>query len=93
MCPIYNIAQSHDISIYLDKQEEAIAMVEAWFNDIGLWMQQNKLKLNENKSELIAITPTQHSHPIKISNCTVESSTTAKKLSAIFDDSMNLHEQ
>ena len=51
VCPIYDIAQRHGISIRqhaddtqlylesdLDKQQEAIVKMEALLNDIGLWM-------------------------------------------------------
>ena len=59
-------------------------------------MWQNKLKLNEDKTKLIVITPTRQSHKVtvhstRIGNCT-ESLPTAKNLGAIFDDSMNLNE-
>jgi hypothetical protein len=106
----YEIGQSHGISIHqydddtqlylafdLDKQEEAVAKMEACVNDIGLWMRQNKLQLNEAKTELVVITPSRQSHKVtvhsmKISGCRVESSPSAKNLGAIFDDSMNLNE-
>ena len=38
-----------------------MAKMEPCLNDIGLSMQQNKLKLNEDKTEFIAITPTRQS--------------------------------
>ena len=49
---------------------------------------------NGDKSELIVITPTTHSHivtvhSINISNSIFESSATAKNLIGILDDSMN----
>ena len=81
----------------LDKQQESICKMEVCLNDIGLWMQQNKLKLNKDNTELIAITPTRQSHKvtvhsIMISNYTVESLTTTNNLGDIFDSSMNLNE-
>ena len=53
MCPIYDVAQKHGISIHqyiddmqfylafgLTKQEVAIAKMEACLNDIRIWMRQ-----------------------------------------------------
>ena len=45
----------------MDNQEDDIAKMEPCLDDIGLWMQQNKLKLNEDKTEFIAITSTRQS--------------------------------
>jgi hypothetical protein len=46
-----------DMQLYLafdlDKQEEAMARMEACVSDIRICMRQNKLKLNEDKTELL----------------------------------------
>ena len=40
--------------------------MKACLNDIGLWMQQNKLKLNGDKIELTVITLTKQLHKVTI---------------------------
>jgi hypothetical protein len=108
MCPIYDIAQLHAISMHqyaddtqlylafdLDKQEEAMARMEACVSDIRIWMRQNKLKLNEDKTELLVIAPARQAHKISvdainIGDCEVKSSKVAKNLGATFDDTLCL---
>jgi hypothetical protein len=108
--PSYAIAQKHSISIHqyaddtqlyvafdLDKQEEAVAKMEACVCDIRTWMRKNKLKLNDDKTELIIITPTRQAQKvpidkIKIGDSDVQSSTLAKNLGATFDDTMRMHQ-
>ena len=110
MCPIYDIARKHGISIHqyaddtqlylafdLEHQEEAMARMEACVNDIRRWMLENKLKLNDDKSELVVIAPARHAHKvsidrIKIGDCYVHSSKSAKNLGATFDDTMCMHQ-
>jgi hypothetical protein len=62
-------------------------------NDIVILMRDNKLKLNQDKTELEIIFPSRQSHKVtikrmKIGDCYVESSPTAKNLGAIFDNNM-----
>ena len=69
--------------------------MEACINDIRIWMKENKLKLNEDKTELLIIRPAKLSHKvtidsIKIGDCIVQSSSIAKNLGATFDQTMSL---
>jgi hypothetical protein len=109
--PIYDIATRHglkahlyadDTQIYIhfdlsmDSAEDARARLEACIADIRMWMRQNKLMLNEDKTELLIITPSRLSHKvtmdsIKIGDCTVKASANARNLGAIFDHKMTLH--
>ena len=88
--PVYDIAQKHgiemhqyadDIRLYLafdlDRQQEAMARMEACVEDIKIWMRHNKLQLNEDKTELLIITPSRQVHQasinaIKIKSCEVQ---------------------
>ena len=78
MCPIYDIARKHGISIHqyaddtqlylafdLEHQDEAMAKIEACVNDIRRWMLETKLKLNDDKSELVVIAPARHAHAVQ----------------------------
>ena len=51
----------------MDKQEEAIAKMEACLNDIRVLMRHNKLEINEDKTELIIIGLARHAHKVTIS--------------------------
>jgi hypothetical protein len=106
--PTYDIAIRHDVNIHqyaddtqlylafdLDKQDEAVEKMEACINDIRTWMRINKLKLNEDKTELLVIKSNRLPHKItvdkiQIGDCMVRSSPTARNLGAIFDDTMSL---
>jgi hypothetical protein len=110
LSPVFEIAQKHGISIHqyaddtqlyldfdLDEQEQAVARMEACVHDIRTWMQQNKLKLNDDKTELIVITSSRQTHKvsiktIRIGDCDVHASTTAKNLGATFDDTMSMNQ-
>ena len=82
---------ANDAQLYLpfdqDRQEEAIARMEACVNDIRIWM---NLKLNKDKAELIVIAPTKQAHKVTIDTITigysvVKASTAAKNIGATFD--------
>jgi hypothetical protein len=108
--PTYDIAQKHGISMHqyaddtqlylafdFDKQEEAVAKMEACIQDIKIWMMQNKLKLNDDKTEVVIIAPARQTHKvsinmIKIGDLEVKAGTKAKNLGAIFDNTMCLHD-
>ena len=110
MCPVYDIARQHGISIhqYADdtqlylpfqwnKQDEAIARMESCLEDIRVWMKQNKLKLNEDKSELLILHPARQAHKVtidsvQIGDCTVQAAQVAKNLGATFDAAMTMND-
>jgi hypothetical protein len=107
--PTYHIASHHGISIHkyaddtqlylgfdFEKQETAIAQMECCVNDIRAWMRDNKLKLNDDKTELLIITTARQAHKvtidhIKIGDCTVKAVPIAKNLGATFDNTMTLN--
>ena len=100
MGPVYDIIMLHTILMHqyaddtqlylsfdLNEQEEAITKMEECVDDIRIWMKENKFQLNEDKSELIIITPSRHSHKvtidsINIGEATVKATPYAKNLAA-----------
>jgi hypothetical protein len=104
--PTFDIAQRHGVCMHqyaddtqlylsfdLDKQKEALAQMEACINDIRQWMRQNKLKLNEDKSELLILTSPRLAHKvsinsIRIGDSVVHASSEAKNLGATFDHTL-----
>jgi len=112
--PIYDIAHSHDVCVmlYADDTQlylpftpsdsssvtEAIAKMEACINHISAWMLANKLKLNEDKTEFIVITPPKFRHIV--SKCTLRIGTSfikpseyVRNLGAMFDQSISVKKQ
>ena len=111
--PLGDIAQKHGIQYHLyadDSQlyisfqpslENAKTMIERVENcvsDINIWMEQNFLKLNKSKTELLLIGTKQQLHKLpdiklQISSCIIEPSSSVRDLGATFDSclSMNHH--
>jgi hypothetical protein len=75
--------------------ESAVRQMEDCIEDILKWMTTNKLKLNDDKSELIVITPLRQSHKCDIAqilmgDCVVEAADTVRNLGVMFDSSMSM---
>ena len=69
--------------------------MEACIADIRAWMRENKLQLNEAKTELVAITPSRHKdtvdiESVRIGNSNITPTSTARNLGATFDQNMTL---
>lgn len=90
-----------DTQIYIEfdlttqSSEAALSKLESCINDIRIWMRENKLKLNEDKTEFVVILPTKQSHKVQvqsisIGDCDIEPSKSARNLGATFDSHMNL---
>jgi hypothetical protein len=106
--PVYDIASHHGISIHqyaddtqlyltfeFDEQEAAVVKMEACISDIRVWMRENKLQLNEDKTEFLVITPARQAHKVSvdcihIGDSSVKAVPTAKNLGATFDNTMSL---
>lgn len=78
--------------------ECAVRQMEDCIEDIRKWMSANKLKLNDDKSELIIFTPSRQVHKcnikdIKMGDCTVEASASVRDLGVVFDRHMNMKAQ
>ena len=107
--PIGAIIRSHGLeySIYADdtqvylsfdlaKSETALSKLNACLSDIRTWMLQNKLKINDEKTEFLLIaSPHSHGilksdHNISVGNASITAKPTAKNLGVIFDDRMEM---
>ena len=81
-----------------DSAERAVLQMEDCIEDIRKWMAINKLKLNDDKSELIVITPSRQSNKCNINqitmgNCTVDASSSVRNLGVMFDKVMSMKPQ
>ena len=85
--PIPEIANSHSVQVHqyaddtqlyisypMDSEEEqfsAVSKIEKCISDIASWMKKNKLKLNEDKTELLIVTPSRQRHKNVITHINV----------------------
>ena len=75
--------------------ETAKMKIESCVTYISVRMCQNKLKLKEDKTELLVITPSRQAdkvniESVKVGNCDINPSHAAHTLGAIFDDHMTM---
>ena len=109
--PVHDIATKHGLSVHMyadDTQiyiefdlkphsaSEAKMKMEACIADIRAWMRENKLQLNESKTELVTITPSRQKDKVNIESvhigdCDITPTSTARNLGATFDQNMTLH--
>ena len=110
--PVPDIALHHGVSAHLyadDTQlylpfslsqvdaERAVIQMEDCIEDIRRWMNSNKLKLNEDKTEVLVILPSRQSHKVTIDSlsiggCNVQPSKSVRNLGVHFDNSMLMDE-
>ena len=72
----------------------ALAQIEMCVKEIDLWMVNNKLKLNGDKTELLVINARNRSCPaveyIEVSNSRIQPSTSARNIGVTFDHHMSM---
>ena len=97
---IYNNADDTQlyISFHLSDPTIAIDKVNNCISDIRTWMIQNKLKINDSKTEFLVLTSSflkQHYNDLNISvgNSRIAPSISARNLGVIFDNHMRLDKQ
>jgi hypothetical protein len=78
--------------------ETAVVKMEDCVEDIRKWMAMNKLKLNDDKSELLVITPSRQTHKcnisqIKMGDNNVTASESVRNLGIMFDNIMSMKPQ
>ena len=78
-----------------DTQEQSVSIFETCIQYVRSWMYQNKLKLNDSKTEFLIIgTPRQVSklniNNITVGNTVVTPSDTARNLGVLFDSCLNM---
>ena len=80
----------------LDKMIECKTTVEQCVRDIDIWMAINKLKLNQDKTEVVLISSRYRPRPpldsLQIGNVTVVPSSSARNLCVIFDKCFNFED-
>ena len=109
--PIAAIAREHGLNVHLYADDTQIYLsfkvgtpfsessarlsIERCVSDIKLWMTANKLKLNEEKTELLIFTSKYNQSKIQtrrlnIGESIIEPSATARNLGIIFDNTMSM---
>ena len=80
----------------LDKMAQCKTSIEQCVCDIDNWMAINKLKLNQDKTEVVLISSRYRPRPplesLQIGNVNVVPTSSARNLGAIFDQRFNLEE-
>jgi hypothetical protein len=110
--PVINIALEHGVNVHLyadDTQlyfsfdpkdanslNEAITVMEQCIARLKGWMKENKLQLNDEKTEVLFISSTHNSKkftclPLKIGDCSIQPSNTARNLGVIFDSQLKMN--
>ena len=74
---------------------DGVSLTEQCIFEIKNWMDKNKLKLNESKTEFLIFSKPSSLKSIDrpsifLNNCQVEPSTEARNLGVVFDENLNL---
>jgi len=111
--PVPEIAEEHGVSAHLyaddtqlylpfslteEDSMRAVLQMEDCIEDIRKWMTCNKLKLNEDKTEVLVILPSRQSHKSTIDSLSigghdVQPSQCVRNLGILFDSSMLMKDQ
>ena len=81
----------------MDEQDDAFSRMEGCLNDIGIWMRNNTLKLNEDKTDLLIIATARQAHQItinsiRIGDCGAIASKSANNLGATIDSTLSMND-
>ena len=76
----------------------ALQKIEDCIQDIRIWMVQNKLKLNDDKTEVLIILPSRQAHKrsitqVTVGDCNVQVNAKARNLGVIFDNTLSMQDQ
>jgi hypothetical protein len=106
--PIGDIARRHGISFHiyaddtqiycsfdLSQADDARQRIECCIDEIRQWMISNKLKLNDDKTEVIVLSAAQHHHRVQcnrivIGNADIAPHKSARNLGVIFDQHLSM---
>ena len=111
---IPEIAAAHGVSVHMyadDTQlylpfsltmpecaQEAVIQIEDCIEDVRQWMTSNKLKLNDEKTELLIILPSRQVHKCNLTSftiggCEINASSSVRNLGVMFDNRMLMKTQ
>ena len=109
--PLADIAHRHDVSIHMYADDTQLYLpfdpnsaegellarhrVEKCISEMKSWMLSNKLKLNDEKSELLILSPKQQirrvmDESIKVGDTVVKAVPAARNLGAMFDNVLSM---
>ena len=100
--PFVAIAYADDTQLYLGfnpasakERIQAVKDIENCISDIRAWMLTRRLKINDDKTELLVIDTNQElpkvpNLSIKVGSADIKTSDTARNLGVIFDDIMTM---
>ena len=79
-------------------QSEALTRIENCLKDIELWMHQNMLKLNADKTEVMLFSSKHNSKSmdtisVNVGNSIIESTSCVRNLGVMFDSTMSMEQQ
>ncbi len=79
-------------------QHEALTRIENCLKDIELWMHQNMLKLNADKTEVMLFSSKHNSRnldsiSVNVANSSIASTTHVRNLGVMFDSTMTMEQQ
>jgi hypothetical protein len=76
-------------------RNETLQRIEACLNDIKLWMNNNFLKLNADKTEVIVFVPKRsdiEDLTVRVSDSVIKPSTTVRNLGAVLDSHLDMEQ-
>lgn len=111
--PLVDIAKKYDVNFhsYADdtqlyvsfkpgssNESKALSVIESCINEIKIWMFNNKLKLNDDKTEFLVIgskrlKASMSKKYVKVGDIMVEEAFSAKNLGVIFDGELSMKSQ
>jgi hypothetical protein len=109
--PVIEIALDHGVKVHLYADDtqlyfsfdpknsasliEAITVMEQCIASLKAWMKENKLQLNDDKTEVLFISSSQNSKrfislPLQIGDCEIQPSKKARNLGVTFDSQLKM---
>ena len=112
--PLFDIARQHDVQMHMyaddtqlylsfkpEEYDQAIKKMEICLSSIRAWMSQNRLKLNDSKTEFMVIgkkgslkqLPPERTTSIRMGEDKIAASETAKNIGVVLDSNLKMTSQ